>query len=276
MLEGCATGSWGSISSRRGGRGEILPRASVVAAPWQIQPGAGALLCQPWEEEQQCCSEPTDPIEKVRRVAEAGHGVQQVATRPVRVASSAAGSLPVPPQPGGACRDRGGECTARNSPCSTEEHGPTWGSWSQCQTHLGLLCALLRSFLGLFSYADPQNAETGRKVRAESKQEKGRFSSFLFLTLQTTLVSLYLGKKVFRAFPASPFSTFSYFLADVSRGQGSEAGGARLGSHPADEPWERKFGSKQVPVVLHGQRRTVRPWRMCPCASRSCVTMQNL
>lgn len=83
------------------GEGEILPRASVVAAPWQIQPGAGALLCQPWEEEQQRCSEPTDPIEKVRRVAEAGHGVQQVATRPVRVASSAAGSLPVPPQPAG-------------------------------------------------------------------------------------------------------------------------------------------------------------------------------
>lgn len=91
-------------------------------------------------------------------------------------------------------------------------------------------------------------------MRAESRQEKGRFSSFLFLTLQTTLVSLYLEKKIFRAFPASPFNTFSYFLADVSRGQGSEAEGARLGSHPADKPWERKVGSKQVPVVLHGDK----------------------
>lgn len=55
-------------------------------------------------------------------------------------------------------------------------------------------------------------------------------------------------------FPVSPFNTFSYFLADVSRGQGSEAEGARLGSHPADKSWERKFGSKQVPVVLHGDK----------------------
>lgn len=94
-------------------------------------------------------------------------------------------------------------------------------------------------------------------MRAESKQEKGKFSSFLFLALRTTLVSLYLGKKIFRAFPASPFNTFSYFLADVSRDQGSETGGARLGSHSADKSWEMEFGSKQVPVVLHGDNQAV-------------------
>lgn len=27
-----------------------------------------------------------------------------------------------------------------------------------------------------------------------------------------------------------------------------------LGCHPADKYWERKFGSKQVPVVLHGDK----------------------
>lgn len=57
-------------------------------------------------------------------------------------------------------------------------------------------------------------------------------------------------------FPASPFNTFSYFLADVSRGQGSEAEGERLGSHPEDKSWERKFGSEQVPMVLHGDKES--------------------
>lgn len=107
LLEGCATGIWRNISSRKGWSREILPRASVVAA-WQIQPGAGAQPCQPWEEEQQRCSEPTDPHEKVRGVTRAGHRVQQVATLPVRVASSAAaGSVLAPPQPGRARRAGG-------------------------------------------------------------------------------------------------------------------------------------------------------------------------
>lgn len=77
----------------------------------------------------------------------------------------------------------------------------------------------------------------GREARAETKQEKGRFPPLLFLTLQTALVSLYLEKK-FRAFPALPFNTFSYFLADVARGWGSEAAGEKLGSHPTDQPRE--------------------------------------
>lgn len=100
---------------------------------------------------------------------------------------------------------------------------------------------------------DPQTAETGRIVRAPRKQEKGRFSGFLFLTLQTALVSLYLEKK-FRAFPGSPFNTFSYFLADVSRGQRSEAGGDRLGSRPAGWPREGKVlrGEKQLRAGVHG------------------------
>lgn len=72
-------------------------------------------------------------------------------------------------------------------------------------------------------------------------------------------MSLYLEKKKFGAFPASPFNTFSYFLADVSRGQGSEAGGESLGSYPADQPrqgtsWKRKASSKQVPMALRGDR----------------------
>lgn len=114
-------------------------------------------------------------------------------------------------------------------------------------------------------------------MRAESKQEEGRFPGLLFLTLQT-LLSLYLGKK-FRAFPATPFNTFSYFLADVFRGQGPEAGDAWLGFHPTEQSWEGKVVGEEswleacAPGPVWGQR--TRLWKLRLGPGRGCTSLKR-
>lgn len=113
-------------------------------------------------------------------------------------------------------------------------------------------------------------------MRAESRQEKGRFSSFLFLTLQTTLVSLYLEKKYSERFlpPLSIPSAISLQIFPGARAQRQKEQGWALTLQTS--PGRGKLAQSRCPWSCMGTRKTIRLWRMCPGPSRSCVTMQNL